>query len=533
MIEKLQKEIDVDKEILSTLPQNNKKNKDKYQKSVSEQITKYKSLKDKIVKEMLSRKEQISNKLPKEEKTNDKTKDLEDIVKQYHWFSVYNTSYEKMDFDRILYNLSKNKVTYEAINKTILDMIEKYKEAGIVLELKDFSYSQMFYEYMKMFFKNISDINNKELNDAFEKLYWKDSNIITHIELTFKSLYYKYEKAFDKYCALQKEKLLKDFNNSIIKQYQILKKDSDLEETNIVNIYNKFVNKELNPNDFTKEKIETVMNNYIDVTKIDENNYDDIINEFIKLKHTLEEYANILKYNYIIEDMKKLYQDKDKYKGLVKTKLSEIKKAETKLEDLTKKVYLLNDEKEVKLGLLYKLTKKTWSSKNKNNKEEIIDQLNMQIDNQIIEIKKLYDEYETDKFNEVLLLFNDNSELISLLHLANSFYIYQDKLIEDQGLNTSEVITEINKFIMSPYNTLINNINISANEENSKDIKQIISNKYELSSINISEASLESESGIEQVINDINKIVYYNVINKSNLTVEEILYVYNIDNILN
>lgn len=532
MIEKLQKEIDVDKEILSTLPQNNKKNKDKYQNNVSDQITKYKSLKENIIKEMLSRKEQIKAKLPTEE-TKDRTEELDNIVKQYRWFSGYNTSYEKMDFDRILYNLSKNKVTYETINKTILDMIEKYKEAGIILELKDFAYSQMFYEYMKIFFKHIDDINNKELNDAFEKLYWKDSNIITHIELTFKSLYYKFEKFFDNYCALQKDKLLKDFNNSIIKQYQTLKKDNDLEETNIVNIYNKFDKKELNPNDFTKEKIESVMNNYIDVTTIDENNYEDVINEFTKLKHTLEEYANILKYDYILEDMKKLYQDKDKYKGLVKTKLSEIKKAETKLEDLTKKVYLLNEEKDAKLGLIYKLSKKTWSSKNKKNKEEIIDQLNMEIDNQMIEIKKLYDEYEIDKFNEKLLLFNDNSELISLLHLANSFYIYQDKLLEEQESNTSDVINDINKFIMNPYNTLINNINISANEENSKNIKEIISDKYKLSSINIQESSLEGEAGIEQVINDINKIIYYNVINKSNLTVEEILYVYNIDNILN
>ncbi len=532
MIEKLQKEIDVDKEILSTLPQNTKKNKDKYKDNVSEQMKKYKSLKEKIINEMLSRKDQIKEKLPKEEQV-DKSKDLEDIVKQYHWFSVYNTSYEKMDFDKMLYDLSKNKVTYETINKTIYDIIAKYKEAGITLELKDFTYSQMFYEYMKIFFKYINDLNNKELNSAFEKLYWKESNIINHIELTFKSLYYKYEKAFNNYCALQKEKLLKEFNNSIIKQYQILKKDNDIAEANIVNIYNKFVNKELNPNDFTKEKIESVMNNYIDTSKIDENNYDDIINEFIKLKHTLEEYKNVLKYNYIIEDMKKLYQDKDKYKGLVKAKVAEIKKAEKVLEDLTKKVYLLNNEKQVKLGLSYKLTKKTWVSKNKNNKEEVIDQLNMQVDNQITELKKLYDEFEENKFNETLLLFNDNSELISLLHLANSFYIYQDKLLEGQEEDTSKVIKEVNEFIMSPYNTLINNINISANEENSKNIKEIISDKYKLSSINISESSLEGEAGIEQVINDINKIVYYNVINKSNLTVEEILYVYNIDNILN
>ena len=270
------------------------------------------------------------------------------------------------------------------------------------------------------------------------------------------------------------------------------------------------------------------MGNYIDVSKITEANYESIIQEFIKLKHTLEEYSYLLKYNYILEDVKKLYADKDKYKGIVKTKLGDIKKSEQKLFDLSKKVYLLNKEKQVKLGTMYKITKKMWSSKNKDHKDDIIDKLNMDIDNQIMETKQLYDELEMDKFNEKLLLFNDNSELISLFELANSYYIYQDKLLEEQELETEEVIKEINQFILNPYNNLINNINI----ENNKDIKQIISDKYELGSINVSSSALEDVSTIENIINDIDKIIYYNVINKSNLSVEEIIYVYTIDSIL-
>ena len=119
--------------------------------------------------------------------------------------------------------------------------------------------------------------------------------------------------------------------------------------------------------------------------------------------------------------------------------------------------------------------------------------------------------------------------MISFLKLANSYYIYQDKLIGEQELKTDEVIEEINKFILSPYNNIINNINI----ENNKDIKQVISDKYELSSINISSDSLEDISNIETIINDINKILYYNVIEKSNLTIEDIIYVYTVSDMLN
>ena len=527
MKEELLKEIEVEKEVLSTLPKNNKKNTDKYVDSVSKELKKYQDKLEAVKKEMLDRKEVIANKLPKEELKTD-NKNIDTILGEYRWFSQYNTSYEKMDFDKILYTMSKDKGTYESINKTIQILIDKYKEAGIILQSSDFAYSPIFYQYMKVFFENLNDLDNKNLSDAFEKLYWKESNIIIHIELTFKTLYYKYKDNFDKYCYVKQQKLLKEFNNSFEDQYQNLKKYKDKENINISNIYEKFINKELNPNDFTKENIDKVMSNYIDISKITEDNFDSIVVEFTKLKHTLEEYSYLLKYNYILEDSKKLYEDKDKYKGIVKTKFGEIKKAEQKLSDLTNKVYLLEQEKNIKLGFIYKLTNGMWASKNKKIKDEVIDKFNMDIDNQILEIKKLYDEFEMDKFNERLLLFNDNSEIISLFKLANSYYIYQDKLLEESELNTNDVIKEVNEFILNPYNNLINNINI----KDEKDIKQIISEKYELSGINIPTSSLESEATIEGIITDINKIIYYSVINKSNLTVEEILYVYNIDNIL-
>ena len=523
MIEDIKKDIEVEKEILSTLPKNNKKNIEKYKDNISKELEKYKSKKEDILNEMKSRKEKILNKLPKEEFIS-KTESLDKIINEYHWFSTYNTSYEKMEFDKILYNITKDKITYSDVNRMISNLIDKYKEAGVTLKLNDFSYSPIFYEYMKVFYKNTNDLENKHLSDAFEKLYWQESNIITHIELTFKSLYYKYQSYFDKYCYVKQQRLLKEFNGDIVKQYQNLKTLNDNQVVNIKNIYDKFMSKELNPNDFTKDKIEKIISNYTNLSSFDES----VIEEFVKLKYTLQEYSYILKYNYILDDMKKLYDDREKYKGLVKTKVGEIKKSEGKLNDFSKKVYLLNNEKEVKLGFIYKLTKKIWVSKNKNNKNEIIDKLYMDVDNQITEIKSLYDEYEENKFNERLLLFNGNSELILLLKLANSYYIYQDKLVKDQELKTDEVIKDINELILSPYNNIINNINV----ENNKDIKQVISDKYELSSINVPSSSLEDISSIENIINDINKIIYYDVIEKSNLSIDDILYIYNIESIL-
>lgn len=527
MIEALQKEIEVEKEVLSTLPKNNKKNIEKYKDDISKEIDKYKIKQEEVRKEMLARKDIINNKLPKEEEKNNDLS-LSKILEEYRWFSKYNTSYEKMDFDRILYTMSKDKITYEKLNEIINHLIIKYKDAGINLKASDLSYSPIFYEYMNVFFQNINNQNNKQLNDAFEKLYWKEPNIINHIELTFKSLYYKYKSSFDEYCTLKQQKVLKEFNGNIINQYKNEKIAQDKQEISIVKIYNKFVNKELNPSDFTKEKIDQVMGNYIDISKVTDENRDSVVNEFTKLKHTLEEYSRLIKYNYVIEDLKKLYEERDKSKPAIKDKISGIKKSEQKINDFAKKVYLLNDDKKVKLGFIYKLTKRMWYVKNKANKDAIIDKLYMDIDNQITETKVLYDELETEQFNEKVLSLQGNDEIISLLQLANSYYKYQDKLLEEQDLNINDVIKEINELIMSPYNNLINNVNI----ENNKDMKQIIKDKYELSSINVPEATLDDPAAIASIINDIDKIIYYSVISKSNLTVEEILYIYTIDNVL-
>ena len=66
MIEELKKEIEVQKEVLSTLPKNNKKNIEKYKDSISKELEKYKVKEEDVIKEIKSRKEAVLAKLPKE-----------------------------------------------------------------------------------------------------------------------------------------------------------------------------------------------------------------------------------------------------------------------------------------------------------------------------------------------------------------------------------------------------------------------------------------------------------------------------------
>ena len=68
------------------MPKNNKKNIDKYVKTVGEGLQKYQVRLETIKKEMLSRKEKIVSKLPKEEQKKDSGQ-IDIIINEYHWFN--------------------------------------------------------------------------------------------------------------------------------------------------------------------------------------------------------------------------------------------------------------------------------------------------------------------------------------------------------------------------------------------------------------------------------------------------------------
>ena len=99
--------------------------------------------------------------------------------------------------------------------------------------------------------------------------------------------------------------------------------------------------------------------------------------DIIELSHTLYEYHEYLSLNYLIEDIKKLYNDKEKYKGIYIKKKKEITKKER---------------------LLFKENNKILGSINKNNNKKF-DYYNNLINNDINTLKVLYEELENSFFS--------------------------------------------------------------------------------------------------------------------------------------
>lgn len=507
MNEEIKNQIEAGKEVLSTLPQNNAKNKSKYYQKVDELYNEYNNIFQNTKNEITTRNRNIKSKIKESEDYTNEKQELEEIKSKFYLFNKYNTSYEKFEFDKILYNLSIDDKNINYINTTIKDCISKFEKVGIKLTEESFKYSPIVYEYMKSYFKNINNLEDNTLKEKFEKLYWKFPNIIIHIELTIKNLYFKYKKYFDKYIELEKAKVLKKYGNNLINIYNSKKEEYDLlVRNNIHEIFNQFVERDLNPDDYTDVKIKQIISSYIDLEYFN-NNYDMSIEKFYKLYNTISEYKEYLNYNFIIEDMRNLYKEKDKFKNAFNTKYKEIIKEEKKLNKLVKKIYFYQ--------------KRT-------NKEDLIDKLNLEIDVIIINLKKLYDSLEEDKFNENLLKLSDNSEVISLLEIANSFYIYHIKCLEkNPEKEITQSIEDLNNLLISPYNNLINNINIA----DTKDVNVIISDLYKLSNIKLETETLSDTTALESILDNLNKIFKYNLLMKNNVSLEDLIFVYQVSDI--
>lgn len=336
-----------------------------------------------------------------------------------------------------------------------------------------------------------------DILDTFENIYWKCSDILTHAELNFKSLYLKNKNVFDKYYLVKKNNLLKDTScKEIFDDYKIKRKklDKDIfkdEET----IYNLFKDRVLNVNDF---KMDTIKISYQNIFNKD---YSDIdIDDVIKYYYALGEYMDYLNITYIIDDAKKLLNEKNNYKSNIKAILKDIKRYESKLVKINRVIEKLDN-------------------KNKDSGKYII------LQNSIInKLKELYDNLSNSNLLDRLYGFlNNDTTYNEVIEIYYNNYLYLARLIK--SLNEDVTMDEINNRInnlkniyYSPYKTFLESSLLG--EE--KDIKLVFSDCYSLVSYNINTDLLDNYDDISALRDSIYKIIIYYYINMLGINIEDI-----------
>ncbi len=493
-LESLVEEINIDKEILSTIPQNNKKNKKIYLEKVEEISSKYNGYEKEILKEIEARAKKYDDvKISKELlKSDDELLDVERVL---YLLNSKDSPFEKMDLDREILNLTYYyKKDLAKVNEAINFCIKKIEETGVKLTPGDFSFNKYVSEYVAEVMK---DKSQEKLNSKFEQIYWKCPEIITYIELNIRYIYLKNEKTFVKYFKEKKEKLLKNFSEKDLRKTYLKAKQDNIEihKKDKFLILNKFLEGELAVKDYNKEAIIKIVKKYSEenLNNIEDEKLDKIIINLVSFLNTAREYKKYTEFKFIIDDVRRIYNSNQKYKAEYNKLKKEIAKTEKKV---------------IKCGKPSRFFKK-------NDDKSLVKQTKL--------IEQLKEKYKQFDLADVSLKFvtnlSNHSTLYDALSLASLYYKYlftcivnHDKEITEEEIN--RLVLELEDYLKWPDFIILNNIEL--NEE--KDILLIIKDRYNLLNINITKEDLDI-GNIENVLEDLAKceLYYYIRYNKINL----------------
>jgi len=494
MKEKYLEKINLAKELISSKPVTNLKNIDKKIELLDEMKAEYSSYFNdiKLKLESFLNNYNLMTINPNIGLLKD---DLNDIESKISFLCNYNTSFEKMKLDRICYNIRNyQNSNLEYINKNIIDAIDIFREVGIDLTERDFNYSIFFHQYV------VELLNNKDisvLNDLFEQLYWQSPSIIDHIEMNIKFLYLKNIKKFDFYVKKRQIEINKSFD-MLCSLYVQTKTNYDnlIDIDDYLNLED-FKNKKLKLADYSDDKIAKLVN------ELSEGNFTE--QSFRNLLADVKEYKNYNKFNFILDDIKEIFKEKEKYKNAYKLKLKEINKNEKKL---------------FKLNLKY----------NKTNNVSVKEDLKISI-NSILDILKVqYVELDDCKFNELIFkTVFDKSSIKQVLELSSYYYVFISKCIKkhDLEVDVDQFINDLKDYVYDSNNSIINNVNMVDNY----DFPVLICEKNRLMHILITPDLLD-ENNIDSLIEKLNIIVKSYDLKKTSISLDEIKCCVNVNDVL-
>ena len=525
-LEFINKDIETKRLLLSSMPTKTKANQKKLNKTILEIEKKYNEYKTGLKTYILAKNHSFEIKTKEHE---DERENLLSLEQTKFLLNPTNTYFEKLRFDELLYQINNyNVFNFSSLNDIINSFLDKFEFIGIKLQRKDFNYNSYVYEYMSEFLDVRYGVNKKydKVSEVFEKIYWVNPDLINHIALNFRKLIRANEAKFKNYISkLQKstmqEKGISSYDDCVNKlknSYSKLNHCLDREVDKIVSaaISGQIdINHYMPGNKVRESAFSSLLSSDFDIN--DKKEYDDVCEILLKLKYTLEEYNNYLKFIPLFESFR------EEYKLLLeeKEKKSKVKVLETlinkKEKELDKENAKIANPKGI-LGL---------------RSESSLQLARIKSNHIIRELTELYVEYDQEYFKNVILN-NIHSDMcvLDVLHLYYSYDFYKKMAIQkayelDNYKSIIEYSDDYDIYSMNPNNLIAEGIEIF-NESN---VSEVIANKYKLSGINVEPADV-SEENIKTLLNKVLIILRINVIENSDLSLDEIWFMVQVAKIL-
>lgn len=535
LVEGIEKQISTDKDVISVLPRNGIKAIKTLLETINDMIAKYEKLNEKLLADI----EERYNKLTGVE-VNPKISELEAEIEKYvsaEKILDNRTPFEKMGLDKICYNVNGYyKSDLQRLNSELIECVKKFEAVGINITAEDFNMSEYSKEYMEVLLEEAynGNINSERIKDAFEKVYWKCSEVVSHLYANIRHIYDVYEEHIRKFYASKSEEILKELD---LTAEQVTEKKNDLiiqkqklEDIDNKIIIGKFFNGACNINDYKSENYKKMYLELIskDVSELSEDEKAEKDENIEKLNSNLKEYSKFVAYKFISDEMLKIREEElkrikaDKDKKVKKTQYDILKE---NVKKLTVEIFKINGkiEKKKRDGLFKKLSA--------NDKKEST--ILLQRNNLILDLKKAYMDLDEEEIKQkIMQTIDDTSSILDVLKLGSSEYGFMAKAIinkndEITDKELGDLVKEIRDFIDFTRFSVINYVQIS----DKKDLAVIIKDKYKLFGIQVSKENFQ-EDNIDDLIKKVKIINNYNDIQKSNISVGELQYVVTVKGML-
>lgn len=527
LVKDIEKQIDTDKEVISVLPRNGIKAIKTLLETISEMTEKYEHANEMLLKDIENRYNELTT-----VEGNQEIPKIEDEILKYDG-AVKDTdmrsSFEKMGLDRVVYNVNGYyKSNLERLNRELIDCVKQFEKVGIKLIADDFNISEYAKEYMGVLLQEAYEgqINSEKIKDAFEKVYWKCSEVVSHLYANIRYIYDIHEAEIDKFYENKSEEILQRFHSTAEqvedKKAKLIKQKKKLEDIDNKIILNKFYTGSLNINDYKEDNYKRIYSELTskDVSELTEAEKAEMDENIEKLDNNLSEYSKYSEYRFLVdgvltireEELKRIQANKDK-----KVKKTEYELVKDNIKKITAEIFKIN-------GKLDKPQKGLFKRKDSNDKKNSA--VILQRNNLVLELKKLYMNLDDEIMKQKIMQnVDETSSLLDVLKLASNYYgfmaramIKKNEEITDKEIG--EMAKDIRNFINFSNFTVINYIKIS----DTKDLAVIIKDKYKLFGMQVSKENFQ-EDNIEDLIKRVKIIANYNNIQKSKFSIEDLEYI--------
>jgi len=526
LVEKIEKQIDADKEVITVLPRNGIKAIKTLLKTIEDTTKKYEQVNEMLLKDIENRFDGLTDVEENEElpKLEQEILKLDVAVKN----TDTRSSFEKMRLDKIVYNVNGYyKSNLERLNKELVDCVKQFEAVGIIITAKDFNISEYAQEYMAVLLHEAynGEINSERVKEIFEKVYWKCSEVVSHLYVNIRYIYDKYENEIDKFYENKIQEIMQTFNSTPEQveetKIALIRRKKKIEDIDSKLILDKFYNGTWNVNDY---KVQNYNKLYLelmskDVTNLSEKEKAEMDESIEKLNSNLNEYAKFTEYKFLTDGVLSIREEElgklEKEKGK-KAKKTEYDAIRENIKKTTTNILKINSKLDKPSKGLF--GKKTDSKKN----NAII----LERNNAILELKKLYMQLDDEMIKQKIMQnIDETSSILDVLKIGSHYYGFMAKEIikknpEITDKDLGEMAKNIRDFITFSNFSVINYVKIS----DKKELAIIIKDKYQLFGMQISKENFQ-EGNIEDLMKKVKIINNYNNILKSKFSVQDIEFI--------